>query len=252
MKSPLKSNIRFNVLNEIKKIIKPKSKISSFYLDCGDLELSLCELDHTLISHTNKPIIFEFWSLMLKDPVFFAHAVENVFSLIDAEQSLFLQSTWFMNRNELTRTVLFYILKTCSDHGSASAGKFDKNKINTFTLSKLKTFNIKNFYPLYDDCEDQLEAISSAKLTDFILLPIGKYSLNLFEYGKNKGPDMYTFKHKEIHARVKDLDKKCILLYKKHPALFNLYKSFNIKMVDKYGRVADKKESCEDLIITNF
>ena len=24
------------------------------------------------------------------------------------------------------------------------------------------------------------------------------------------------------------------------------------EMVDKYGRVADKKESCEDLIITNF
>jgi hypothetical protein len=63
---------------------------------------------------------------------------------------------------------------------------------------------------------------------------------------------MYTFNHKEIHARVKDLDKKCILLYKNHPALFNLYKSFNIKMVDKYGRVADNKESCEDLIITNF
>jgi len=252
MRSPLKSNIRFNVLKHIKDLLKPNSKISSFYLDCGDLELSLCDLGHTLVSHTNKAAIFEFWSFLLKDPVFLANAVDNILPLIDSEQVLFLQSSWFMNKNNLTRVVLYYILKTCSSHGTASAGFFDKNKINKITLSKLKSFKVENFYPVYDNCDDQLESIITAKKTDFIILPIGKYSLNLFERGKNKGPEMYTFNHKEIHARVKDLDKKCILLYKNHPALFNLYKSFNIKMVDKYGRVADNKESCEDLIITNF
>ena len=63
---------------------------------------------------------------------------------------------------------------------------------------------------------------------------------------------MYTFNHKKICEKIKDLNKKCILLYKNHPALFNLYEKFNIKKIDKYGRVTNKKEFCEDLIITNF
>jgi hypothetical protein len=157
-----------------------------------------------------------------------------------------------MNPNLRSRNVLFYILLMCSDSGYASIGKMNKEMLTPTLISKLKNYKVNNFFPSFDDCKYQLESLPTAKETDYVLLPIGDYSLNLFEKGKNKGPEMYTFNHKEIHARVKDLDKKCILLYKNHSALFNLYKSFNIKMVDKYGRVSDNKESCEDLIITNF
>ncbi len=62
---------------------------------------------------------------------------------------------------------------------------------------------------------------------------------------------------KEIHYNalnqaLKNIDKKCILLYKSHPALFKMYAGFNITMVDKYGRLASTKDACEELIIANF
>jgi len=252
MKSPLKSNIHFNCLSELKKILKPKDKISSFFLRDGVIETSLSDYGCMLISHTNKIPIFELWSAILQDSYNLAQGIEIILPIIDEEQFMVFQESWFMNPNLRSRNVLFYILLMCSDSGYASIGKMNKEKLTPTLISKLKNYKVNNFFPSFDDCNYQLESLSTAKETDYILLLIGDYSLNLFEKGKNKGPEMYTFNHKEIHARVKDLDKKCILLYKNHPALFNLYKSFNIKMVDKYGRFSGDKESCEDLIITNF
>jgi len=252
MKSPLKSNIHFNCLSELKKIINPKSKISSFFLKNGVIELPLVDVGHIIVAHTNKAPIYEFWAELLTNPKRLAIGVEKIMPIMDEEQFSVFQETWFMNSNQFSRNVLYFILNVCSEEGIASLGKMNKKRMNPIVMSNLKKFKTQNFFPFFDKCEKQIDAISTAKETDYILLPIGDYSLNLFEQGKSKGPDMYTFNHKEIHARVKDLDKKCILLYKSHPALFNLYKSFNIKMVDKYGRVADNKESCEDLIITNF
>ena len=252
MKSPLKSNIHFNCLSELKKIINPKSKISTFFLRDGTIETSLADYGHMIVSHTNKVPFFELWSAILQDPINLAQGVELVHPYMDDEQFIVFQESWHMNQNLRSRNVLFFILLMCSDSGYASIGKMLKDNLNFNTINKLKRFKIDNFFPYFDECENTLDALETAKKTDYILLPVGNHSLNLFEQGKNKGPEMYTFNHKEIHARVKDLDKKCILLYKNHPALFNLYKSFNIRMVDKYGRVADNKESCEDLIITNF
>tara|TARA_R110002012_G_scaffold154399_1_gene314710 strand:+ start:846 stop:1604 length:759 start_codon:yes stop_codon:yes gene_type:complete len=252
MKSPLKSNIHFNSFKKLNDIINNKSKISTFFLKDAGLELALANSGHLIIAHTNRLPIYEFWSAALQEAPNLARGVEAILPIMDDEQFSVFQETWYLNSKKHSRNVLFYILNNCSEDGYASSGKMNKSLLTPFVISRLKKFKIENFYPYYDQCESQIEAIDTAKKTDYILLPIGKYSLNLFEAGKNKGADMYTFNHKEIHARVNALDKKCILLYKSHPALYNLYKSFNIEMVDKYGRPADNKESCEELIITNF
>ena len=252
MKSPLKQNIHFNVVSELKKIIKPKSKISSFFLHGGEIEISLARRGCVVVAHTNKIPIYEFWSTILKDPKHFSEMISIVFSSIDPFQFSYFQSCWHDNKNLDVRTALYYILINYSDQVNVSCGKMIEEKMNPIEISKIRNFKVDNFFPTYDDCESAIEALPTAKKTDYVLMPIGKYSLNLFETGKNKGPDMYTFKHKEIHDRVKDLDKKCILLYKNHTDLFKMYNDFNIKMVDKYGRSVNNKEFCEDLIITNF
>tara|TARA_R100000664_G_scaffold34022_1_gene53500 strand:+ start:2267 stop:3025 length:759 start_codon:yes stop_codon:yes gene_type:complete len=252
MKSPLRPNIHFSSLGELKKIINQKSSISSFFLYSGDLEFQLSKLDHTLIAHTNKRTIFEFWKCFLSRPDTFIEYVESLLSYLSDYELTIFQRNWFQNHDAFARSVLFFLLHNSSSLNQVSCGDVDKKRITPLMLSRIKTFKSKQFFPFFDDCKNVLDGLNAVGEVDYILMPIGNYSLNLFEQGKNKGPEMYTFNHKEIHSRVKTLDKKCILLYKKHPALFNLYKSFNIKMVDKYGRVADNKESCEDLIITNF
>jgi len=252
MKSPLKQSIHFKSANELKNILKPNGKISSFYLYSGAIETYLSSLGFKVISHTNKRFMYDFWSFLKNDCSFLVSTIESIYPTMNNIQLYSIREFWHTNKKPLNRSCLFYILNMCSDDGKVSTGNLDISKLNNFHTRKLKNFRLNNFYPFLDEDKKMIDCFHRAKETDYILLPIGKYSLNLFEYGKNKGPEMYTFNHKEIHARVKDLDKKCILLYKNHPALFNLYKSFNIRMVDRYGRVADNKESCEDLIITNF
>jgi len=252
MKSPLKSNIHFNNFKVLNNLLSPNSKISSFFLRDGAVETYLADHGHMVVSHTNKIPIFELWSAILQDPYNLAEGVQLILPILDDEQFVVFQESWHMNQNLRSRNVLFYILSMCSDSGYASIGKMKKDNLNFSLISKLKTFKVENFYPYLDQCNNQIEAIETAKKTDYILLPIGKYSLNLFEAGKNKGPDMYTFNHKDIHSRVKNIDKKCILLYKSHPALFKMYAGFNITMVDKYGRLASTKDACEELIIANF
>ena len=244
MSSPLRPNIHFKVNHQLSKLIKPNSKICSYFLYDGNVELSLNKIGHSVFGVTDKDTIFNFWNSVLCDPETLSNYVKFVFNKLTIKELYGLQNNWWEQNNKRMVNSLFFILNNCSSLGYASCGKININKINKFCFHKLKHFKVSNFSVFYGK--------NKQNNIDYNLLPIGEYSHNIFEQGKNKGPEMYTFNHKEIHARVKDLDKKCILLYKNHPALFNLYKSFNIKMVDKYGRVADNKESCEDLIITNF
>ena len=208
MKSPLKKNIPFSSLAQVKKIIKPKSKISSLFFYTGELECQLSRLEHTLIAHTNNRFIFEFWQTFLTEPDRFIDCVENMLS--------------FLSDYELT----------ISSISQVSCGDVNKNRITPIMLSRLRSFKVEKLFPFFDNCSNVLDGLSTVGDVDYVILPIGNYSLNLFEAGKNKGPEMYTFRHKEICDRIKDLDKKWILLYKNHPALFTMYAAFNITMVD--------------------
>ena len=252
MKSPLKSKIDFKSIGELKRIIPPKSTISSFFLYSGDVELALASSDRTVIAHTNKYAVYEFWASLLKEPKVIYEAAKHVFPTITDPEFYLLQENWVKQRSGTARSALFFILNRCSESGIASCGKINKDNFNPIALSYLKSFKSDNFYPYLDKCEDPTEAFQSAKRTDYILLPVGAYSFNLFEHGKNRGPDTTLIDHRSIHEGLKNIDKKWLILYKKHNALFKLYEDHNIMMIDKYGRKTNNKDTCEELIIANF
>jgi len=252
MKSPLNPSIHFRCFTELKKLLVPKSKICSFFLYDANIELNLCRYEHFVTSITNIGCIYEFWNLVKKDPKHLSNVVKVYLDLLDEFNVETIRQEWFSQNSAEYRSAYFYIFQKISNLGYASSGKLSLSNLSNLDIIALKNFKSDNFSPLFSTSDDPIKFYDELSEMDYFLLPVGNYSLNLFEQGKNKGPEMYTFNHKEIHARAKGLDKKCILLYKNHPALFNLYKSFNIKMVDKYGKASDNKESCEDLIITNF
>ena len=109
-----------------------------------------------------------------------------------------------------------------------------------------------NFYPFLDSSDDPLDGLVTAKDTDFLLLPVGKFSHNLFEYGKNTGHDMTRINHKAVCKALANIDKKWIVVYDYHPGVTKLYKDYNIQMIDKYGNKTSNKERCEELVISNF
>ena len=252
MKSPLKSKIDFKSIGELKKIIPPESTISSFFLYSGDVELALASGNRTVIAHTNKLAVYEFWAALSHDPKVVYDAAKHVFPTITDPEFYLLQESWVKQKSDTARAALFFILNRCSELGVASCGKIDKSNFNSLALSHLKRFKADNFYPYLDKFEDPTDAFQSAKRTNYILLPVGGYSFNLFEYGKNRGPDTALIDHRAIYKKVKKIDKRWLILYKKHNILFDMYKDYNIMMVDKYGRRTNSKDFCEELIIANF
>jgi len=207
---------------------------------------------HTVVAHTNRAPVYEFWATLLRDPKVLAAAVEHLFPTVDCPQLSSLQETWFHNRTAIGRSALFYILNRCSDMSYASCGSIDLEHFNPVAASHLRRFDVPGFYPYYDKCEDPIDALETAVGSDYIILPVGDYSMNLFEYGKNKGPDITTIHHRRLAQNLKKVNKRWAVLYKKHNALFTLYRQYNIAMVDAYGRRTDSKERCEEMLIANF
>jgi hypothetical protein len=238
----------------LKKIINPDSTVSSFFLYSGDIEMALASVGRTIVAHTNKYAVYEFWAVLTKDASALYEAVKHIYPTISDPEFYPLQENWTSYKNPILRSALFFILNRCSDSGMVSSGKIDRSGFNPMAMSYLGGFNPRNFCPLLDKSEDPIAALDIVKKTrtDYMLLPVGKYSRNLFEYGKNQGADTISIDHHSLHDKLKAIDKKWILLYKKHSALFDLYSEYNIRMIDKYGRPTDSRDVCVEIIVANF
>jgi len=252
MKSPLKPNIRYKSTWELKKLIPPKSTVSSFFLYSGNVELALAAENRTIVAHTNKYAVFEFWASIAENPKGVYAASKELFPDLSMPELYLLQEHWISQKSRTIRSAFFFILNRCSDNGLVSCGKIDRTNFNPIALSHLKNFKADNFYPFLDKHEDPTEALATAKRTDYILMPAGEYNFNLFEHGKSRGPDTALVDHRKLHETLKTIDKKWLLLYKSHPILFKMYDDYNIVMVDKYGRKVNNKNNCAELIVANF
>ena len=252
MKSPIRSPLESKSLRIIKELVPVETTLSSFLLYSGDIELSLARAGRTVVAHTNKQAIYEFWAALKKDKEKVAAAVEDFYPQIDSILFHYLQESWAQFGDAYIRAAFFFILNRCSEYGEVSTGKIDKSYFNPIALNYLKNFEGTNFYPLWDKEENALAALSTAKQTDFTLLPIGKFSFNLFEYGKSRGYETTSVNHRELCERVHQADRKMIVIYKKHPQLFRMYRDYNIHMIDKRGRPTNKEDKCEEIIIVNF
>ena len=252
MKSPLRDRIEFCSGGALKRLIPEESKVSTFLLYGAAMELSLARSGRVVVAHTNKYPVYEFWRYLKEDAAGVTAAANEFYPQIDGEMFYFLQQSWATVGTQCIRSALFFLLNRCSEKGTASMGKIDKSRFNPVALSYLRNFDGENFYPLWDDLENPLDALNSQPGMDYIVIPAGRFNFNLFDYGKSRGYDMSVFNHRELHKRVKEIDTKTLIVYKKHSQLFSMYNDCNIHMVDKYGRFTNKREGAEEMIIANF
>tara|TARA_B100000700_G_scaffold303028_1_gene374073 strand:- start:1185 stop:1943 length:759 start_codon:yes stop_codon:yes gene_type:complete len=252
MKSPLRVAHQFKGTSVVKKLIPPESDVSSFLLYDGTMELALAAAGRRVVAHTNKYRVFEFWKALKENNQAVAAAAEEFYPKIDTELFYFLQDNWSAVGNERTRAALFFILNRCSDSNQVSAGVLDKTQFNPISLSYIKNFDGNNFFPLWDNAENCLEGLHNARGADYLLIPAGRFSFNLFEYGKSRGAEDASFNHRELESRIQTLNKRVVIVYKYHARLFKMYEKYNIRMVDKYGREVKKRDVAEELVIANF
>lgn len=252
MKSPIKENNEFKCLAELKRMIPKGSVINSFLLFSGNLEFNLAEGERFVIAHTHKHVIYEFWECALQNPKRIAEMSRFLFPIEGPDTFHILQENWPKYPDPFARSALFFLLNRCSDSGWISAGKLDQKNFNPIALSHLNKFNPSNFYVTWDEEEDLIENIKNAKPTDFLLVPVGKFSHNFFEHGKNKGYEMSTVHHKNLCEFLKENTTKWVVAYKYHSELFKLYKDYNISMINKFGHVTTDTQQCEEMLIANF
>ena len=251
MRSPLQINTSKSA-SILKKIIPKGSSVSSFFFYDGTVEVPLACSGRIIVAHTNKYPVFEFWKYMITQPKTLSSFADFLYERLTVPELYLLQDNWFSKEDGETRSALFYILNRCSENNRASCGHIDKERLTSFNIARLRRFQTKNLYPFYDNVENPVEGFKTAKDTDFLLLPMGKYNYNLFDYGKNIGPDMVLIEHEKTKKALNEVDKKWILIYDKHPAVFKLYKDKNIIMIDKNGNKTIDKDRCTEIIINNF
>ena len=255
MKSPIKySEEHSTCLSHLKKIIPKKSVINSFLFFSGGLELNLAQADRFVHAHTDRYVVYEFWSCVINDP-------KTIYDLATSEsfenfrnQKIFhiLQKNWPRYKDPYIRSAIFFILNRLSTTGLISAGDFDDSGLNPICLSYLKNFKVKNFHLRHTKDLELTQAISSHTECDYLLIPAPRFAYNLIEGSKMLGLESSKVDHKEVFKTLSALDTKFVLLYRAHPAVYELYKDYNIAMIDRYGSLTNKKQNCEDIIVTNF
>jgi len=258
MKTPIKDSLNFKSLNLVKELIPKKSVVNSFLLYSGFFDFELARDGRYVTSHTDKYCIYEFWSCVLYDPERVednARFIYNELAKMSAEEIEILLADVQENLDDspdpYVSAAYFFLLNQLSDLNLISSGKMHLKNFNPISLHTLQNFKVDNFHVSHDEKSSFLESVHRQD-SDFLFLPVGNYSYNLFEHGKNKGRETTTVYHKQLFDLLVQIDTQWVVVYKKHLDIFDLYKNYNLFMVDKYGKRTLKKDKCEDIVIANF
>ena len=256
MKSPIKySEGEYVAAGALKNIIPRGSVVNSFMLFSGAVELSLSQSERFVIAHTTQYVVYEFWKCAIEDSeTIYQMVMSEPFNRKLHEKTFYiLQENWTKYRATLVRSALFFMLNRYSSTGLISAGNLEVGNFNPIAFSYLRNFKPKNFYPQYDRDMTLFQSIMAVTEGEYLLFPMGGLSLGVLSHGSSEGYEKATINHFKFRDLIKDMSKfKAVVLYKYHPRLLNMYRGFNIKMIDRYGKITTSKNECSEVIIANF
>ena len=253
-KSPLQipPNSLFRCTKAIKDKIPPKSIINSFLFFSGFVEFSLSNADRFVIAHTNKYVIYEFWRTVMTEPAKVADMAQHFIPIKSKRMFEIYQDTQAHYKGPFVRSAIMFALNQYSDTGMISSGNLKTGTPNPLCLTYLKNFTSHNFHIKFSKENNIVDSLEGVSDDEYILLPAGHYSMNLFEEGKSAGLEETKVYHKKIKDFFTATNKKTVLLYYWSPQVFEWYKSYDLKMYNKWGKLTENKEDCKEMVIANF
>lgn len=254
MKSPLKSpTIETKALGTLKKLIPNGSIVHSFLLYDGQVEIELSKTKRFIVSHTNRYVNYEFWQCLMRDPLRVSEVARHFYPVSDKNSFEVLQKNWLKFPDPYVRTGFFLLLNRASDMGYVSHGALIEDDSTKKTIDDLSRFVTQNFHVAFDKEDNFIDSVRNIDTQcDYIFLPIGKFSLNIFEEGKSEGFEQTKVIHKEVRDFIDNTDKKVILLYKYSKAVTDFYKDSNVYIIDQWGRNTDATTFAKEVLIANF
>jgi site-specific DNA-adenine methylase len=255
MKTPIKDPAAdfSSLMPLINQMISRPAKIHSYLLFGGGLELSLCAQGYPVCAHTTRYVVYEFWQCLLHNP-------RRIYDLLNSEffkfdQFLFpiLQKNWHTYDDPFLRAAFFYALNRGSSTGQISSGEITNEGFNVVASRRLRRFKLENLSIAWEQEDDWIKSVpTTASQDEILLLPVGKFSYNLSDYGKSRGPETTMVNHRRLATHLKEVEARWVALYKYHPQIREVYGDFDIKYVDKYGKNTQSLDLASDVIIANF
>jgi len=254
MTSPLKSPITNNkCLSTLKKIIPEKSIVHSFLLYDGNLEVELAKSKRFVVAHTNRYVNYEFWNCLMMDSERLG-AIAGHFSPIENENIFdILQKEWPKYSDPFVRSSMFFLLNRNSNMSYASVGKLEPDERINPNIEKMKKFSCPDLHVMLDNEESFIDSIINIESEcDYVFLPVGKFSFNLLDDGKNEGFEQTKVSHKSLRQLMAQTNKKIVLLYNYSDSVVKHYKEFNHYIVDQWGRHTESTKFAKEVLIANF
>lgn len=254
IKTPLKNTVLQNKsLEKILEIIPPGSVVDSYLFFSGHLELSLAQYDRFVCAHTNKYAVYEFWHTL-------AHEPKRMYEMITSERFKFdekmfeiLQEKWVEYKDPVVRSALFFMLNQMSDTGNISHGKLINKPYDPVALADLRAYkNLNNMHVILDKQQNFLDSLLEQTNSDYTIIPVGNFSYNFFEQGKNESYDTVKVNHRELKKVLLNSNRKIILIYNFDKRVMQLYNGFKFYTISKYGQPTNDQKSAKELIIANF
>lgn len=252
MISPIKEWVDYKSTEYLKSIIEPEKVVDTFLFYSGKIEFNLAQASRIVRGHTNRYVVYEFWHCVQEDPSRVVEIAEHLHNRRDPITSVYLQDSWYKMKDHYVRAALFFLFNCYSDEGLVSSGDISYRRFNPLLFNRIKNCSFENLRLNFYKDEDMLQGIDYLEGGDYLVLPLGKFSYNLFEEGKSYGVEATPVDHQTTKLKFDNLKRKTLVIYKYHREVVELYGNHNITMIDKYGKQTLDEKKCEELVIANF
>jgi len=234
-------------------IIPKGAVVDSYAFYDGKLEFNIASLDIFVNAYTISKPVYMFWQCLRHDPRRLHEMVtSDSFKFGDNDVFAILQDMWYTHTSPFITASMFFILNRCSANGLISSGDLKLENYTPLALAHLKGFKFPDNFHLNLSEKDPLEIIQEEGGADYNLIPAGRFTYNLFEYGKNIAIEETPINHRRLSEIMQKAPSKIIVVYDYNPAIFTVFKESNITMVDQYGKLTDNKSNAEEMIVANF
>tara|TARA_R110000824_G_scaffold70902_4_gene181775 strand:+ start:3324 stop:4115 length:792 start_codon:yes stop_codon:yes gene_type:complete len=252
MKTPLKDKLQgTKSISVLKKIVPAGYAVAVYPFFGGNVALKLAESGRPVAAIAHSKPVYEFWKCLSEDPKRIVDIITSDIFKFEAAMFPILQEKWYTYKGEYTRAALFFILNRCSDTGLISSGCLSLDNYSPVSISSVRSYKPSKYFNLRYVNHTQASIIENLH-SDYVFMPIGKYTLNLFEEGKSFGCEETRVDHKRLRKEIRETDKKVIISYLYHPRLKSFYDNESVIMINKYGKVTTVEEDSVEMLICNF
>ena len=254
MKSPIKNRLHVNnTAAALREIMPPGSVIGTHAFFDGKVEFSLAQNDRFVKAHTSSKPVYEFWKCMSHDSRRICDLATCEDFVFDDEQMFTtLQEMWHKHNSAFVKSALFFLLNSYSDTGLISCGQLKKEFFNPIAVANLRRFKMPETFCIMHEVKDIPLLIDESNIEDYNLIIGGKFSYNLFEHGKSRGPEETRINHRQIIKFMQKTNKRVAVTYDYDRKAVAAAKKLNKIFVDKYGRITNNELQAQEVIVANF